>query len=143
VSLKANRAICMILQIALSYIKMAVRTSASNLTGESPLRIPGSHEACESGIIVNVTGGSSTACSERSSNSGPPSTASSKKTNAEPKPFVWTAHRDRIIAAVLRIQRGIRALESMHLGREPLNAEVAHGGGGLLWGTLTRSRRLG
>jgi len=51
VSLKANRAICMISQIALSYIKMAVRTSASNPTGKSPLRIPGSHEARESGII--------------------------------------------------------------------------------------------
>jgi hypothetical protein len=38
VSLKANRAICMISQIALSHIKMAVRLSASNLTDESPSR---------------------------------------------------------------------------------------------------------
>jgi hypothetical protein len=33
------------------------------------------------------------------------------ETNADPKPFVWTAHPDRVIAAV---QRGIQALESMH-----------------------------
>ena len=33
------------------------------------------------------------------------------ETNADPKPFVWTAHPDRVIAAV---QRGIQALESVH-----------------------------
>jgi transposase len=33
------------------------------------------------------------------------------ETNADPKPFVWTAHPDRVIAAV---QRGIQALESLH-----------------------------
>ena len=33
------------------------------------------------------------------------------ETNAEPKPFVWTAHPDRVIAAV---QRGKQALESVH-----------------------------
>ena len=33
------------------------------------------------------------------------------ETNADPKPFVWTAHPDRVIAAV---QRGIQVLESMH-----------------------------
>jgi transposase len=33
------------------------------------------------------------------------------ETNADPKPFVWTAHSDRVIAAV---QRGIQALESVH-----------------------------
>ena len=33
------------------------------------------------------------------------------ETNAEPKPFVWTAHPDRVIAAV---QRGKQVLESMH-----------------------------
>jgi hypothetical protein len=52
VSLKANRAICQISQIALSYIRMAVRTSASNLTGEPPLTRPGSYEARGSGAIV-------------------------------------------------------------------------------------------
>ena len=33
------------------------------------------------------------------------------ETNADPKPFVWTAHPDRVIAAV---QRGMQALESVH-----------------------------
>src|SRR6195256_3347850 len=33
------------------------------------------------------------------------------ETNADPKPFVWTAHPDRVIAAV---QRGIQALEPVH-----------------------------
>ena len=33
------------------------------------------------------------------------------ETNADPKPFVWTAHPDRVIAAV---RRGIQALESVH-----------------------------
>src|SRR5438477_4253182 len=33
------------------------------------------------------------------------------ETNADPKPFVWTAHPDRVIAAV---QRGIQVLESVH-----------------------------
>ena len=33
------------------------------------------------------------------------------ETNADPKPFVWTAHPDRLIAAV---QRGTQALESLH-----------------------------
>jgi transposase len=33
------------------------------------------------------------------------------ETNADPKPFLWTAHPDRVIAAV---QRGIQALESVH-----------------------------
>jgi transposase len=33
------------------------------------------------------------------------------ETNADPKPFVWTAHPDRVIAAV---RRGIQVLESMH-----------------------------
>ena len=33
------------------------------------------------------------------------------ETNADPKPFVWTAHPDRVIAAV---QRGIQVLESAH-----------------------------
>jgi hypothetical protein len=33
------------------------------------------------------------------------------ETNAEPKPFVWTAHPDRVIAAV---ERGKQALESVH-----------------------------
>jgi DDE superfamily endonuclease len=31
--------------------------------------------------------------------------------NAGPKPFVWTAHPDRVIAAA---QRGMQALESVH-----------------------------
>jgi transposase len=33
------------------------------------------------------------------------------ETNANPKPFVWTAHPDRVIAAV---QRGMQVLESVH-----------------------------
>ena len=33
------------------------------------------------------------------------------ETNADPKPFVWTAHPDRVIAAV---ERGKQALESVH-----------------------------
>jgi hypothetical protein len=33
------------------------------------------------------------------------------ETNADPKPFIWTAHPDRVIAAV---QRGMQALELMH-----------------------------
>lgn len=33
------------------------------------------------------------------------------ETNADPKPFVWTAHPDRVIAAV---RRGIQVLESVH-----------------------------
>jgi transposase len=33
------------------------------------------------------------------------------ETNADPKPFVWTAHPDRVIAAV---QRGMQALDSVH-----------------------------
>src|SRR5947208_13280318 len=33
------------------------------------------------------------------------------ETNADPKPFVWTAHPDRVIAAV---HRGIQVLESVH-----------------------------
>jgi len=33
------------------------------------------------------------------------------ETNADPKPFVWTPHPDRVIAAV---QRGIQVLESVH-----------------------------
>jgi transposase len=33
------------------------------------------------------------------------------ETNADPTPFVWTAHPDRVIAAV---QRGIQVLESVH-----------------------------
>jgi transposase len=33
------------------------------------------------------------------------------ETNAEPKPFIWTAHPDRVIAAV---HRGMQALELMH-----------------------------
>jgi transposase len=33
------------------------------------------------------------------------------ETNADPKPFVWTAHPDRVIAAV---QRGMQALDSLH-----------------------------
>jgi transposase len=33
------------------------------------------------------------------------------ETNGDPKPFVWTAHPDRVIAAV---QRGMQALESVH-----------------------------
>jgi hypothetical protein len=33
------------------------------------------------------------------------------ETNADPKPFVWTAHPDRVIAAVLR---GTQVLESVH-----------------------------
>jgi transposase len=33
------------------------------------------------------------------------------ETNDNPKPFVWTAHPDRVIAAV---QRGMQALESVH-----------------------------
>ena len=32
------------------------------------------------------------------------------ETNAEPKPFIWTAHPDRVIAAT---QRGMQALELM------------------------------
>lgn len=33
------------------------------------------------------------------------------ETNDDPKPFVWTAHPDRVIAAV---QHGMQALESVH-----------------------------
>jgi transposase len=33
------------------------------------------------------------------------------KTNADPKPFVWTAHPERVITAV---RRGMQALESVH-----------------------------
>jgi hypothetical protein len=33
------------------------------------------------------------------------------ETNGDPKPFVWTADPDRVIAAV---QRGMQALESVH-----------------------------
>ena len=33
------------------------------------------------------------------------------ETNGDPKPFVWTAHPDRVIAAV---RRGMQALESVH-----------------------------
>jgi hypothetical protein len=33
------------------------------------------------------------------------------ETNGDPKPFVWTAHPDRVIAAV---QRGTQALASVH-----------------------------
>ena len=33
------------------------------------------------------------------------------ETNAEPKPFVWTADPNRVLAAV---KRGKRALESVH-----------------------------
>jgi hypothetical protein len=51
--------------------------------------------------------GSSAVCFARSLNSRPPSTAFLGETNTEPKPFVWTAHPDRVIAAV---QPGIQAL---------------------------------
>jgi transposase len=34
-----------------------------------------------------------------------------EENNADPKPFLWTAHPDRVIAAV---QRGMQALESVH-----------------------------
>jgi hypothetical protein len=36
------------------------------------------------------------------------------ETNADPKPFVWTAHPDRVIAAV---QRGMQVLEPVHKDR--------------------------
>ena len=45
---------------------------------------------------------SSAASSTRSSTSRPPSTASSPSTTSNPKPFIWTADPDDIIAAVKR-----------------------------------------
>jgi len=54
---------------------------------------------------------SNAACSLDCRPPGRHQTASSPETNADPKPFVWTAHPDRVIAAV---QRGMQALESVH-----------------------------
>jgi hypothetical protein len=124
VSLKTNRAICMTSQIDFPTLKWRCeQSSASNLTGESPLRIPGvrvwDHRLCHRRLkhgvfrsIVELQAAINRFLEE---------------TNAELKPFVWTPHPDRIIVAVQRIRRGIQALESMHLGCEPINAEVAHG----------------
>ena len=47
------------------------------------------------------------ASSDPSTISRPPSTASSLETNAEPKPFIWTADPNRVLAAVKRGKQAV------------------------------------
>ena len=66
--------------------------------------------AVEASSPSSPSAASSAACSAPSSTSRPPSTASSRAQH-QPKPFVWTADPDRIIAAV---KRGHQTLDSIH-----------------------------